>query len=297
MYIKKTVTDQIKILDRKIMKNEAEYDLDRKAAKISAFSSNNFDKYGYLTGEDLGLKPSNIEQTRLEYSPLGKTFNEGLSEDDKKEGLFKRLKNLEDKNEKQLKAIENKNEKQLDTNLKSLKSISYFSQLSTKAKELFEKIKKEKNDIDPEKFVCVKTDGTIFNFNKFKNSLDLASNIYRNRKLLKDAENKQSEIKILLNKLRKYNPTKLKKINAKEETLSVAEKLLNNRQEVIDAFKTGIFPYIDGFQIKEESEEELEESKDDVKKFIKYIENESNEINYYLFKHYFNFVVPSVWAK
>ena len=177
MYIKKTVTDQIKILDRKVMQNEAEYDLDRKAAKISAFSSNNFDKYGYLTGDDLGLKPSNIKQTRLEYSPLGKTFNEGLSEDDEKEGLFKRLTNLEDKNEKQLKAIENKNEKQLDTNLKSLKSISYLSQLSTKAKELFEKIKKEKNDIYLENFVCVTTYGTLCNSNKFKPSLVMASSI------------------------------------------------------------------------------------------------------------------------
>ena len=37
--------------------------------------------------------------------------------------------------------------------------------------------------------------------------------------------------------------------------------MLNNRQEVINAFKTGIFPYIDGFQIKEESEEESEEKK------------------------------------
>ena len=36
-----TVTDQIKILDRKIMLNEAQYDLNRKAAKISALSSNN----------------------------------------------------------------------------------------------------------------------------------------------------------------------------------------------------------------------------------------------------------------
>ena len=169
-----------------------------------------------------------------------------MSKDDKKEGLFKRLKN-----------IEVKNEKQLDTNSKSLKSISYFSQLSTKAKELFEKIKKEKNDIDPEKFVCVKTDGTIFNFNKFKISLDLASNIYRNKKLLKDAGNEQNEIKILLNKLRKYNPTKLKKINAKEETLSAAEKLLNHRQEVTDAFKTGIFAHIDGYIEEDESEEKI----------------------------------------
>ena len=48
------------------------YDLDKKAAKISAFSSNNLDKYQYLTGEDLDLKPSTVEQKRFEYSPLGK---------------------------------------------------------------------------------------------------------------------------------------------------------------------------------------------------------------------------------
>ena len=77
-----TVTDQIKILDRKIMQNEAQYDLDRKAAKISALSSNNLDKYEYLTSEDLGLKPSTVEQTKFGYSSLGKIFNMAL---DKKE--------------------------------------------------------------------------------------------------------------------------------------------------------------------------------------------------------------------
>ena len=87
--IKMTVTDQIEILGRKIMQNELQYDLDRKAAKISALSSNNLDKYEYLTGEGLNLKPSTIEQNRFEYSPLGKIFNKGLDEDDKKEGLFK----------------------------------------------------------------------------------------------------------------------------------------------------------------------------------------------------------------
>ena len=141
-----------------------------------------------------------------------------------------------------------------------LLAISYFNQLCAKAKELYERIIKEKNDIDPEKFVYVKADKTIFNFNKFKISLDLASNIYRNKKLLKDAENKQHEIKILLNKLRKYNPTKPKKIKAREETLSAAEKLLNNRQDVIEAFETGIFPYKES-QIKEESEEESEKKR------------------------------------
>ena len=78
----------------------------------------------------------------------------------------------------------------MDADSKSLKSISYFSQLSTKVKELLEKIKKE-------------------------------------------------------------------------NTLSASEKLLNNRQEVIDAFKMDIFPYIDGFQIKEEWQEEPDEESEE----------------------------------
>ena len=84
------------------MQNEAQYDLDRKAANISAFSSNNLDKYEYLTVKDLGLKPSSIEQAKFEYSPLGKIFNKGLSKDDTKEGLFKRLENSKNRNQEQL---------------------------------------------------------------------------------------------------------------------------------------------------------------------------------------------------
>ena len=92
--IKITINDQIKILNKKNLQNEAQYDLDRKAAKISALSSNNLDKYENLTGEDLGLKPNTIEQAKFEYSPLGKIFNKGLSENDQKEGLLKRLENI-----------------------------------------------------------------------------------------------------------------------------------------------------------------------------------------------------------
>ena len=40
------------------MQNETQYDLDRKATKFSALSSNNLDKYECLTGEDLGYKRS-----------------------------------------------------------------------------------------------------------------------------------------------------------------------------------------------------------------------------------------------
>ena len=70
-------------------------------------SSHNLDKYEYLTGEDLGLKPSTVEQAKFEYSPLSKVFNMGLNEDDKKEGLFKRLENIKDTSLTQLQVIKN----------------------------------------------------------------------------------------------------------------------------------------------------------------------------------------------
>ena len=84
------------------------------------------------------------------------------------------------------------------------------------------------------------------------------------------------------------------------------------RDEIIDLFEKGIFLYKNNaFKTKEgESEKESEEDskeeseenkiekmKDDYKKIIKYIENESEGINYELFKKHFNFVVPSVLVK
>ena len=59
-------------------------------------SYNKLDKYEYLTGEDLDLKPSTVEKTKFQYSPLGKIFNKELNEDIKKEGLFKRLEKIKD---------------------------------------------------------------------------------------------------------------------------------------------------------------------------------------------------------
>ena len=130
------ITEQIKILDKIIFQNEAQYDLDRKAAKISALSSNNLDKYKYLTGEDLGLKPSTVEQARFEYSPWGKIFNEGLEKDDKKEGLFKRLKNIGNAQ----KGLINGNNK-----LDSVRSISsIFDSISSKSEDKDEDEKTER---------------------------------------------------------------------------------------------------------------------------------------------------------
>ena len=63
-------------------------------------SSNDLDKYEYLTSEDLGFKPSTFEQAKFEYSPLGKTFDKGLHEKDREEGLFRRLKNIKNAKKK-----------------------------------------------------------------------------------------------------------------------------------------------------------------------------------------------------
>ena len=60
-----TITDQIKVSNRKIVQNEAQHNLDRKAAKIPALSSNNLDKHEYLTGEDGGLKQVVLNKLNL----------------------------------------------------------------------------------------------------------------------------------------------------------------------------------------------------------------------------------------
>ena len=82
---------------------------------------------------------------------MGKIFNKGLDKDDKKEGLFKRLENIKDKNEEQLQVIKDQGEKQL----KELKNIG-----KNKTLKLIDKISKNKetNKIVP-KFI--KLDGHL----------------------------------------------------------------------------------------------------------------------------------------
>ena len=102
-----TRKEQNKILDDKTEANRRQYDLDRTNAEISDYSSGDLPKYEYLTKKDLGYKPDSFEQARFEYSPLGKVFIDGLDKSNRKEGLLKRLKNIEEKSNNQLLAIRN----------------------------------------------------------------------------------------------------------------------------------------------------------------------------------------------
>ena len=68
-----TINDQIR--DEKL-----QYDINREAAKISAFLSGKIHNYEYLTGVD--ILPYNqqqiIEQSKFTYSPSGKAFEKEI---------------------------------------------------------------------------------------------------------------------------------------------------------------------------------------------------------------------------
>ena len=100
-----TRKEENRILDDKIEANKIQYDLGRTNAEISAYSNGDLPKYEYLTKKDLNYKPTAFEQAKFKYSPLGKVFIDGLHRSDRKEGLLKRLKNIEDRNNNQLLAL------------------------------------------------------------------------------------------------------------------------------------------------------------------------------------------------
>ena len=71
---------KVMTIDDQIRDEKLQYDINRKAAKITAFSSGKTHKYEYLKDED--ILPSNqqqiIEQAKFTYSPLGKSFEKQI---------------------------------------------------------------------------------------------------------------------------------------------------------------------------------------------------------------------------
>ena len=113
-----------------------------------------------------------VERAKFEYSPLSKIFNKGLSKDDKKDRLFKRLGNIKDKNEEQLQAIKDQGEKQSKElkntdKSKMLKAICEISRKIDEANKLLSEFRKIDETLDNAELVCTKTDGTKYNFNIF----------------------------------------------------------------------------------------------------------------------------------
>ena len=120
--------------------------------------------------------------------------------------------------------------------------------------------------LDKAQFICTKSDRkTKYDFNRFTFPLKFASKVYRRELKLQEAEGDQQDLQILINKLNNdYNPTNQIKIKEKRDALEPSTKLIYIREEIINAFKKGIFPYIDGFQVEtdEDTGEETDEKTD-----------------------------------
>ena len=237
-----TVTDQIKILDQKIMQNEAQYDLGRKAAKISALSSNNLKKYEYLTGKDLGLKPSTVEQAKFEYSPLGKLFTIGLEkEEDKKEGLLKRLKNIEGKNEEQLKVLKDQSQKQpiiSKVENPNFNKVSFRNLLYAKSMEVFNEIRDQDEIIDYLRLSFVGSSKKYtFQFKKFLSFGNLAENIYDDNVSLDAAKQEPRRMENMLEDFIDYSPVKNVYKNKKTNIFLNPKEFYKGRREVLIALE------------------------------------------------------------
>ena len=144
-----TIKEQFKILDDTIKQNQADYDLYRQNANISALSSGKLDKYEYLTGEDLKFRPDPVQKAKSEYSPLGQVFNKGFGE--KQEGLLKMLKNIEDKTDNQLDLIRDQGDKKLDLigriGTDKTKGIGFQNERNEELKGLEDKLGKKKKKL------------------------------------------------------------------------------------------------------------------------------------------------------
>ena len=193
--------NKIMTIDDKIKSEKLQYDINREAAKISALSLGKFDKYEYLTGEE--ILPSNkqkiIEQGKFTYSPLGKAFE-------------KQTKTIEDQGEKQIKAIQDNKQLQLssDNDYKDKLLISReieifkdtYNQRLDKLEELNNKI-----DYDNLKYVVEKSgakkDSIEYNFNKIKDPITFLNDIKKGKISIQEAKDKQENYYNYLKKIRK----------------------------------------------------------------------------------------------
>ena len=186
-----TINDQIK--DEKI-----QYDINKKAAKISALSSGKIDKYQYLTGTEI-LRSNQqliIEQAKFTYSPLGKAFEI-------------QIKTIEDQGERQIKEFQNQGE------IKTIKKYTYDNEdtpLVSKQKEIFNELVDKRLEEITNLDKKVNSDDLIYRykgntadakFDQFDNAFSILDKIRDGKISL--AKNDQAELKLNLNKIKKGN--------------------------------------------------------------------------------------------
>ena len=207
------------IIEDQIKDEKLQYDINREAAKISALSSGKIDKYEYLTGEEI-LPPNQqriIQQTKFNYSPLGKAFE-------------KQIKTIKDQGKKQVKAIQDN--KQL-INKDDYKDKLLFSKEREIFKDIYnkrlDKIEAMNNEIDYDDLdYAVLKSNMEYNFSIEKDPISFLNTIKEGEISLEEAKNRQKNYLHYLNIIRKgYKNASLKK------TLSNIENHFNARESAI----------------------------------------------------------------
>ena len=177
---------------------------------------------------------------------MGKIFNKGLKEEGKKEGLLKRLKIIEDKNEQQLKTTKNKTE--------NIKHVTDFVKelLSQEAKTLIEEIRTIQKDVNYRKLKIRGGNNVTYDFSDYKTFKELFRDLYYKKMTIDDAEHIQDEFNSILGVLRDYTPRGQKYIEAKNNLLDNVKKFYEGREKIIKGFKDGIFPLNNDDEFKED---------------------------------------------
>ena len=192
------------------------------------------------------------------------------------------------------------------TRAKHQKQLMKLEEKNDEANKLVPKFRELERILDKAELVCTKTDGTKYDSNRFALPLKFIEKIYNYEITLDKAIQDQIKLKILINKLNNdYTPRIPKKTNEKNRVLDSARKLSDARDEIINLFEKGIFPYKDNtFKTKEEKKEQKEQQtskkellkkprKDDVSNFNVWVNKKETGINYELFEKHFKFKRPS----
>ena len=177
---------------------------------------------------------------------MGKIFIKGLSEDNKKEGLFKRLKSIEDKNEKQLKGLKGQLEKQpIISKVKNpnFNNASFKILLDDKSIEVFDEIRKQDEIIDYSQLNFIGSSKKYnFNFGDFVSLGNLAENIYNCNISFDTAKQRQRKMEGMLENFINYNSVKDTYKNKKTNVLLNAREFYKGRREILIAFEENMFP-------------------------------------------------------
>ena len=223
-----TIEDQIK-------DEILQYDINREAAKISALSSGKLDKYEYLTGEEILLSNQQqiIQQAKFDYSPLGKAIE-------------KQIKTIKDQGEKQVVALEPL--KVPDKKLLPIKDFIPMENLNPEIINEIKKIAEIEKKVDRNKMAYKGTNKT-YDFRNFKTIRTFGNEIRNNVISLDTANMEQANLLSYISDFTKTKPRDPEKRKLRADVLNSVTGLVNGREMVLTAFKSGIF------QVSKESQE------------------------------------------